>query len=81
MSRSGGQSDARSPVLKSQNKLDTHISTHCNPVPFDPWIGTGPRGVEHCSIQPQFFLLLSKSSNGNFAPSQMCDLTTLLPLV
>ncbi|GFV38728.1 hypothetical protein TNCV_4420961 [Trichonephila clavipes] len=29
MSRSGGQSEARPPLLKSPSKLDTHLSTHC----------------------------------------------------
>ncbi|GFU69465.1 hypothetical protein TNCV_2282341 [Trichonephila clavipes] len=30
MSRSGGQSEARLPVLKSPSKLDAHLSTHCS---------------------------------------------------
>ncbi|GFX05185.1 uncharacterized protein TNCV_1958411 [Trichonephila clavipes] len=30
MSRSGGQSEARLPVLKSPSKLGTHLSTHCS---------------------------------------------------
>ncbi|GFW08149.1 uncharacterized protein TNCV_2979161 [Trichonephila clavipes] len=30
MSRSGGQSEVRPPVLKSPSKLGTHLSTHCS---------------------------------------------------
>ncbi|GFS82970.1 hypothetical protein TNCV_1568431 [Trichonephila clavipes] len=30
MSRSGGQSEARQPVFKSQSKLGAHLSTHCS---------------------------------------------------
>ncbi|GFV48175.1 hypothetical protein TNCV_3554541 [Trichonephila clavipes] len=29
-SRSGGQSEARPPALKSSSKLGTHLSTHCS---------------------------------------------------
>ncbi|GFU12635.1 hypothetical protein TNCV_2272791 [Trichonephila clavipes] len=29
MSRSGGQSEARPPVIKFPSKIDTHLSTHC----------------------------------------------------
>ncbi|GFT86826.1 hypothetical protein TNCV_4163981 [Trichonephila clavipes] len=31
ISRSGGQSEARSPVFKSPSKLGTHLSSHCTP--------------------------------------------------
>ncbi|GFX82505.1 hypothetical protein TNCV_2166531 [Trichonephila clavipes] len=30
MSRSGGESEANSPMFKSPSKLNTHLSTHCN---------------------------------------------------
>ncbi|GFW94611.1 uncharacterized protein TNCV_4246511 [Trichonephila clavipes] len=30
MSRSGGQSETRSPLFKSTSKLGTHLSTHCS---------------------------------------------------
>ncbi|GFY35329.1 hypothetical protein TNCV_796811 [Trichonephila clavipes] len=30
MSPSGGQSEARSPVFESPNKLGTHLSSHCS---------------------------------------------------
>ncbi|PRD34028.1 UNVERIFIED_CONTAM: hypothetical protein NCL1_15856 [Trichonephila clavipes] len=42
MPRSGGQSEARSPVIKSPRKLGTHLSTHCS---RDEWFSrSGPAG-------------------------------------
>ncbi|GFU67348.1 hypothetical protein TNCV_1746381 [Trichonephila clavipes] len=34
MFRSVGQSEARSPVFKSSNKVGTHLSTHCKTQEF-----------------------------------------------
>ncbi|GFV44710.1 hypothetical protein TNCV_212631 [Trichonephila clavipes] len=68
MPRSGGQSEARSPVFKSPSKPGTHLSTHCSrdeslsqPCPARDGTrtcgGLSGRAVENRASTPQVWFL------------------------